>query len=263
MQTEYSKRDSEIINNDYYQTLGEKWYRSHDDPVALLRAEANLRNPWIAGRIHEFFSYRPGPIRVLDVGCGAGFLSNHLSKEGFDVTAVDLSGSSLEIAAKRDDTQRVKYLQADAYELPFDDESFDVLTSTDFLEHVSEPRRVLKEVARVLDPSGFFFFHTFNKNWLSNLLVIKSLEWFVKNTPDHLHVYDLFIKPKDMKKWLEEEGMLVLEMHGIRPKFMQFPLMKLVTKGVVDPRFKFKWTPSLSVSYMGIARKVAQQEYKA
>jgi len=260
MQTEYSRKDSEIINNEYYQELGDKWYRAHDDPVALLRCEANLRNPWISGRIHEFFSYRPGKIKVLDVGCGAGFLSNYLAREGFDVTAIDLSGSSLDVAKKRDDTHSVKYLQADAYELPFDDCSFDVVTSTDFLEHVAEPKKVLKEVSRVLSPSGFFFFHTFNKNWLSRLMVIKSLEWFVKNTPKHLHVYDLFIKPKDIRKWLENEKLDVLEMHGMRPQFLQMPLLRLLAKGEVDPRFRFKWTPSLSISYMGLARKGGQAD---
>lgn len=261
MRTEYSRRDSEVINNDYYHTLGEKWYRAHDDPVALLRCEANLRNPWIAGRIHEFFSYKPGKVKVLDVGCGAGFLSNYLAKEGFEVTGIDLSASSLEIAQRRDETASVKYLHADAYDLPFDPQTFDVVTSTDFLEHVTQPQKVIEEVSRVLMPSGFFFFHTFNKNWISKLMVIKSLEWFVKNTPEHLHVYDLFIKPKDIRKWLEAQNLEVLEIHGVRPRFLQLPLLRLVAKGEVDPRFRFKWTPSLAVSYMGVSRKGGQTEY--
>lgn len=255
MQTEYSKHDSEIINNDYYSTLGQKWYRAHDDPVALLRAEAAWRNPWISSRIHEFFSYRSKNIRILDVGCGAGFLSNYLAKENFDVTAIDLSESSLEVARNRDTTKKVRYLLADAYDLPFEAETFDIVTSTDFLEHVSEPRRVITEVSRVLKPNGFFFFHTFNKNWLSKLLIIKSMEWFVKNTPDHLHVYDLFIKPKDLKVWLEEERFRMIEMHGMRPRLAQWPLVKLLLNGEVDPRFRFKWTSSMAIAYVGIARK--------
>lgn len=260
MLTDYSKRDSSIINNDYYHELGEKWYRSHDDPIALLRAEAQLRNPWIIRRIHEFFSYKAGQIRVLDVGCGAGFLSNKLAEENFDVTAVDLSASSLEVARQRDHTRKVKYLQADAYSLPFENDTFDVVTSTDFLEHVSEPKKVLSEVARVLQPSGFFFFHTFNKNWLSRLMVIKSLEWFIKNTPEHLHVYDLFIKPKDLRTWLENENMRVIEMHGVRPRLLQMPVLKLLFSGEVDPRFKFKWSSSMAVSYLGVARKKGLNE---
>jgi 2-polyprenyl-6-hydroxyphenyl methylase/3-demethylubiquinone-9 3-methyltransferase len=260
MQTPFSKHDAEIINNDYYHTLGEKWYRAHDDPVALLRAEAAWRNPWIANRIHEFYSYRSKDIRILDVGCGAGFLSNLLASEGFQVTAIDISKSSLEVAQSRDLTQAVSYLQADAYELPFEDGTFDVVTSTDFLEHVSEPQRVIAEISRVIKPSGFFFFHTFNKNWLSKLLVIKSLEWFVKNTPEQLHVYELFIKPKDLKNWLADSRFRTIEMHGMRPRFLQFPILKLLFKGEVDPRFQFRWSSSLAVAYVGIARKKSDGE---
>jgi 2-polyprenyl-6-hydroxyphenyl methylase / 3-demethylubiquinone-9 3-methyltransferase len=47
-------------------------------------------------------------------------------------------------------------------------------------------------VCRVLAPSGLFFFHTFNRNWIANLIVIKGVELFVKNTPEDLHVLRLF-----------------------------------------------------------------------
>lgn len=255
MQTDFSKLDSEIINNNYYHALGDKWYRAHDDPIALLRAEAAWRNPWIAHRIHEFYSYRSKDIRILDVGCGAGFLSNLLAKENFDVTAVDLSESSLEVARARDSTNSVRYLLADAYELPFEDETFDVITSTDFLEHVSDPRRVIAEISRVMKPNGFFFFHTFNKNWFAKLMVIKGMEWFVKNTPPNLHVYELFIRPKEIREWLTEERFRVIELHGMRPRLLQWPMVKLLFTGRVDPRFRFRWSSSLSVAYVGIARK--------
>ena len=67
------------VNNDIYQTLGDRWYDACDDPVALLRAESRLRGPWILERLN------PGST-VLDVGCGAGFLTNFLSEKGFSVT---------------------------------------------------------------------------------------------------------------------------------------------------------------------------------
>jgi 2-polyprenyl-6-hydroxyphenyl methylase/3-demethylubiquinone-9 3-methyltransferase len=257
MQTDFSKKDSELINNSYYHDLSERWYTADNDPIALLRAEARLRNPWISQKIKSEFGALES-VKVLDVGCGAGFLSNHLSQEGFAVTGVDLSESSLAVAKLKDQTKRVNYVLADAYQLPFSAESFDVITSTDFLEHVSEPQRVLQEVSRCLKPGGLFFFHTFNKNKLSELLVIKSLEWFVKNTPPQLHVIELFIKPKDLQKWMLFENLRTEEIHGVRPVFLQKPVWRLLFSGVVDPQFKFCWTKSLAVSYTGFARKLAQ-----
>lgn len=235
--------------------MGEKWYTSIDNPVALLRAEAKLRNPWILSRIEEFFTYRKKPIRVLDVGCGGGFLANYLASEGCKVTGVDTSENSLEIARVTDDTQSVKYIRASAYNLPFPDESFDVITCTDFLEHVSAPKRVVDEIARCLKPNGFFFFNTFNKNWLTNILVIKLVSRFIINAPKNFHVYDMFIKPKQMRDWIFKAGLEMVELHGVRPRFMQLPILKLIFKGTVDPHFKFKRTHSTLVSYTGVARK--------
>lgn len=248
MQTEFSKADREIINNDYYHGLADRWYTADDDPIALLRAEARLRNPWISGKILK-------ASKILDVGCGAGFLSNYLASEGHDVTGIDLSEESLNVARLRDKTKTATYLKADAYKLPFEDGSFDVITSTDFLEHVSEPKRVLDEVSRCLKPGGLFFFHTFNKTKLAHLMVIKCLEWFVKNTPDHLHVIDLFITPDELKKWMSERKLETREIHGVRPVIFQKPIAHLLRYGIVKPDFRFVWTKSLAVSYTGIAQK--------
>lgn len=255
MQTEFSKKDSALINNDYYHDLAEKWYSATDDPIALLRAESRLRNPWIAAEILKCLPEQPSDIQVLDVGCGGGFLSNYLSSQGFQVTGVDLSESSLGIAKEKDLTKNVNYIAADAYKLPFPDQSFDVITSTDFLEHVSEPKRVLQEVARCLKSGGCFFFHTFNKNKIAELLVIKSLEWFVKNTPKDMHVIDMFITPEDLQSWMKELDLETLQIRGVRPVFLQKPMWKLITKGEIDPSFRFTWTKSLKVSYTGLARK--------
>src|SRR5262245_2854642 len=77
------------VNNDFYHQLGERWYTAEDDPIALLRAESRARNPWIASNILQAFP--SGEVRVLDIGCGGGFLSNYLAGAGFNVTGIDAS----------------------------------------------------------------------------------------------------------------------------------------------------------------------------
>ena len=81
------------VNNEIYHQLGEQWYTARDNPVALLRAEARARNPWVAGKIHRAFP--AGEVKVLDIGCGGGFLSNYLAREGFIVTGLDAAAESL------------------------------------------------------------------------------------------------------------------------------------------------------------------------
>ena len=147
-----------------------------------------------------------------------------------------------------------RYRVADAYRLPFRDAVFDAVSALDFLEHVTEPERVIAEAARVLKPGGLFFFHTFNRNRLAWLIVIKGLEWFVRNTPDHMHVLPLFIKPKELEGYCIKAGLQPMEMTGIRPALGR-PFWQMLATRRVPKDFTFRLTPSLNISYLGYARK--------
>ena len=146
------------------------------------------------------------------------------------------------------------YRVADAYRLPFRDAAFDAVSALDFLEHVTAPERVVAEAARVLKPGGLFFFHTFNRNRLAWLIVIKGLEWFVRNTPDHMHVLPLFIKPEELEGYCSNAGMRPVEMTGIRPALGR-PFWQMLATRRVPRDFAFRLTPSLNISYLGYARK--------
>jgi 2-polyprenyl-6-hydroxyphenyl methylase/3-demethylubiquinone-9 3-methyltransferase len=189
---------SNQVDNTIYDQYGDKWYTADDDPIALLRQESKIKVPWVIEKIKSNLKFTT-QIKVLDVGCGGGFLSNPLAKAGYLVTGVDTSKESLRVAQTYDTTNSVIYLEADAYKLPFPDQSFDVVTAMDFLEHVEHPELVIKEVSRLLKPNGLFIFHTFNRNILAYFVVIKFVEWFVKNTKKNLHILRLFIKPSELK----------------------------------------------------------------
>ncbi|HXH76491.1 MAG TPA: bifunctional 2-polyprenyl-6-hydroxyphenol methylase/3-demethylubiquinol 3-O-methyltransferase UbiG [Bacteriovoracaceae bacterium] len=242
---------SETIDNEFYDTYGERWYTAFDDPVAILRAENNIKIPWILDKIRELGA--PGH-DVLDVGCGGGFLTNDFAKRHFNVTGVDISPESIKTASAHDVTHSAKYIVADAYSLPFPDESFDIVTNMDFLEHVDNPAAVIQECSRVLKKDGLFLFHTFNRNQWSNLLVIKMVEKFIRNTPKNMHVYKLFIKPEETRDYCAKAGLEVLDMVGVRPVFSSIS-MKTFFTGIVTPKLRFKITPSTLISYIGVARK--------
>ncbi len=241
------------INNELYNLLGERWYTAYDDPVALLRQESKTKIPWILDRIKNEYGQDKNR-EILDVGCGGGFLSNRLSQEGYAVSAVDLSEESLYVARKYDQTNRVRYQKADAYHLPYANAQFDVVSAMDFLEHVEEPERVIKEVSRVLKPGGLFFFHTFNRNLLANIVIIRMVKALVKNTPKNMHVIELFITPKELTKFCLNHDMQVTEMTGLRPRFSTITLKGLLTRTVPE-NFTFTLTSSLKLSYLGFARK--------
>lgn len=251
MATSPQRQISDQVNNGIYDQLGERWYHAKDDPVALLRAEARARNPWVMAEIQKVFP----TAQVLDIGCGAGFLANALAQQGMAVTGFDASEESLQIARYHDETGRVHYQSGDANHLPFADESFDVTCAMDFLEHVEDPPHIVAEAARVLKPGGLFFFHTFNRNWIAWLFGIKGVEWFVKNTPPNLHSYRYFIKPSELTAMCEQSGMKVVTMRGLDPVIAQRAFWKMVATGTVDDDFQFKFTNSKWIGYTGIAQK--------
>lgn len=240
------RHGNQTINNGFYDELGEAWYTRGDHPIALLRAENAIRIPWIAKNLSPASS-------LLDIGCGAGILTNALAEEGHSVTGIDVSEKSLDIAKSRDKTGAVCYLKASGYSLPFPDCSFDAVSAMDLLEHVETPHLVIAEASRVLKPKGLFFFHTFNRNLLSYLLIIKGVDWFVPNAPRNMHVYPLFIKPREMEAMCEAYRLRISALHGFRPLFSSS--LKLALRKQIPEDFSFRFCRSLKTGYCGYARK--------
>jgi 2-polyprenyl-6-hydroxyphenyl methylase / 3-demethylubiquinone-9 3-methyltransferase len=241
-----------VINNSFYDGLMEKWYSASDHPIALLRAENEVRAPWIMEELEK----RSGKnAKILDVGCGAGFLTNPLAKRGFNVTGIDISNDSLLVAKEFDQTKKVNYLYGSAYELPFKNASFDAVSALDVIEHVENPAKLISEASRVLKPNGLFFFHTFNQNLLSYLMIIKGVAWFVKNAPDDMHVYHLFVSPKKLSKLCLSASLKVETLRGLRPQ-MDKAFWKMVFSGTIPDNFRFRFCKSLLTGYVGIAKKI-------
>jgi 2-polyprenyl-6-hydroxyphenyl methylase / 3-demethylubiquinone-9 3-methyltransferase len=247
-------RPATPINNSFYDQLGERWVTAQDDPIALLRAEGRVKQQWIAEQL-QLLTPAKNPLRFVDLGCGAGFLTHNLGALGHSVIGLDLSFSSLSIARKHAQG-KANYLQGSGYLLPFGDRTCDAVSALDLLEHVEDPGLIISEAARVLRPGGLFFFHTFSRNLLSWLFAVKGLEWFVRNTPANMHVYRLFIQPGELAAHCRNHGLTPLAWTGIKPVLASFAFWRLLATGSVSPDFRFCLTRTLALSYMGVAKKV-------
>ena len=85
---------------------------------------------------------------------------------------------------------------------------------------------VFNEIARRTKTGGIFFFHTFNRTFLSYLLVIKGVEWCVNNTPKNMHVYSLFIKPSELQSLCIQHRLIPSSLIGLHPHFCSLPFLK-------------------------------------
>ena len=241
------------VNNAFYDDLGDRWFEGGDHAVALLRAEGALKREYLRGAFARH-GIAPGA-RVLDVACGAGLIALPLAEDGYRVDGVDLSEGSLEVARQRAPANAT-FRVGDATSLDAPDASYDAVLLFDMLEHVEDPARVMAEAGRVVRPGGVVLFNTFNQTPLSWLVAVHGFRFVVREAPDHIHVWRLFIAPSTLAEYAERAGLAVEETVGVRPR-LDRAFFRSVRQRRLDPDFRFTQTRSQAVGYMGTAVKTS------
>lgn len=127
---------------------------------------------------------------VLDVGAASGWLAETLALRGYRVSAVDLGLDSIRRAKERLKVRgaRVEFVQGDIYRLPFAGGGLDAVTASEILEHLDDPPRALREVARVLRPGGTFVLCTPYRERIETTLCIHCNHKTPVNA--HLHSFN-------------------------------------------------------------------------
>ena len=187
---------------------------------------------------------------------------------GCQVIGIDPSTSSL--ATARAHAQQagleIDYRVGVGEDLPFADESFEIVYCSDVLEHVNDLEKVISEITRVLNPNGVFLYDTINRTFPSNLVMIKLLqEW--KSTsfmPPNLHDWNAFIKPHELQTLLKHYGLDNREITGLKPAANPIAMTILMRKrkrGEISlyemgSRMSFQQSKDTSILYMGYAIKV-------
>jgi len=244
---------SQYTINNLYSDLKDDCYSKSDYPISFLRATHRLSDPWILEKLLY-------PQKILEIGCGVGILANTLAKAGHQVTGVDLSKESLEIAHDHDETHSVSYFNANAYSLPFPDDEFDAVCVMDVLEHVEEPYLLIGEAARVLKKTGTLFFYTFNRTPLSYFWMIKGIKPCFAHPYHHMHDYPMLVRPEEIEDMLVIHKLRIKQLIGIRPCLYK-SIWKMFVMHQVPQDFSFCFCKNLSVGYCGYACKGCHSGY--
>jgi len=255
------------IDNAMYDRLG--WW-DDDTPLAGLRTGINpARFGYFRGVLVDRLGVDPKGLRALDIGCGGGLLAEEFARLGCRVTGVDPSEES--IAAARDHAREsgldIEYRVAPGEELPFAEESFDIVYCCDVLEHVDDLGRVVAETARVLVPGGIYFYDTINRTRKSWLVMIKlAQEWHATSfTEPDLHDWDMFIRPPELHRMMERSGMANAEVVGLAPAGNPIALIGAlrqrkrgeISHAEMGRRTKVKASRDAGVLYAGYGVKTA------
>lgn len=158
---------SEIKLNDEY---------NKSDPYGV---EANFNNSFHRRRleltlsmIQEALKSSQGSQRILDIGCGQGHITSVIKKEfpSSEVSAVDYSISAIEYA--NDKYTEIDFIVADAYNMPYTNNYFDIVVCNNLWEHVPDPLHLLSNISKIINPNGFLVISTPSRYRKSNLLRI-------------------------------------------------------------------------------------------
>jgi len=199
---------------DLYEEHAADWWGAEGSTFRSLRQVGRFH----LERICEHFGPELDGARLVELGCGGGFLALELAAHGAQVEALDLSPASV-LAARGEAERRgstVRFQVADLCAAPFQGESFDLATMTDVLEHVDDPGSALIEAARLLRPGGRLFVNTFDRTFLAALFVVHLGEG-LGFVPRGTHDPQLFVRPIELQQMGMAAGLRVESLGWERP----------------------------------------------
>ena len=176
-------------------------------------------------------------IKILDIGCGGGLLSEPMSRMGANVTGIDASDKNIKIAKLHSKKNKLKinYLCSSPEKLKIE-KKFDVILNMEIVEHVEDIDFFLKSCSKLLKKNGLMFVATINKTLKSYVFAIVGAEYVLRWLPIGTHEWEKFVKPEDLKKILIKNDLSLNKLEG-----MNFNIIK------------DEWSISrdLSVNYIG------------
>ncbi len=222
------------VDNQYYNRPGDIWW----DEQEVLNTLRTWVNPGRFGYAQEVLLQKlqldPAGKKTLDVGCGGGILAEEFARLGCVITGIDPSEASIITARKHAQASglQIDYHVGVGEDLPYEDNSFDIVYCCDVLEHVNNLEKVIAEIHRVLKKDGVFLFDTINRTLISNLVTIKVLqEWKATSVmPPNLHDWHMFIKPRELQAIMSRHGLVSKEFVGLAPRANPLKILSLLLK---------------------------------
>lgn len=205
------------------------------DPLALLGPLDRSKEQIIPGRDSNywlefhlaFYRYAEARARgdVLDLGCGYGYGSELLSRKAGSVTGLDYHAPAIEHNRSRHTAPNLRFVEHDANTpLPFPDSSFDLVVSSEVIEHIDRRRELLGEIVRVGRPGGYLILKTPN-----------AVSVAPESNPHHHHTYTLEEFRSEIKSaFPEAEVYYWVPKTEVKQQVIDFPV-KREARGFEDP----------------------------
>ncbi len=156
-------------------------------------------------------------LSVLDVGCGAGIVTEPISRLGADVLGIDASQRNIQVAQRHAalSAAPVRYRHALPEDLLPEDQRFDIVLSLEVVEHVADVANFLAAIGRLVAPGGVLVIGTLNRTPISFLKAIVGAEYVLRWLPRGTHDWRRFVTPAELDAQLSPLRFSVIEKCGV------------------------------------------------
>lgn len=196
-----------------FDALAAEWW-DLSGPMQALHAMNPLRVGWIDTRVR---ARRGGPVRLLDIGCGAGLAAEALARLGYDVLGLDAAADAVAAAVAHAGGQGLPlaYRVGAAEDLAAEGARFPVVTALEVIEHVADPAAFLRLLAQLIEPGGLLFVSTLNRTLRSLAVAKLGAEYVLRMLPVGTHDWQHFITPAELGAYGKATGLPVADISGM------------------------------------------------
>ncbi len=232
------------INKDEIQKfskLADEWWdvKGKFKPLHMFNP---IRIEYILDQISHHFSLNKNEkfflksLKILDIGCGGGLISEPMARLGGDVTGIDAAEKNVKIASihSKKNNLKINYLNKSPEQLN-EKEKYDIILNLEVIEHVDNLDLYLQSCRNLLKKDGLMFTATINRTFSSYVKAIIGAEYVLRWLPIGTHDWNKFIKPEELQKMLNDKKFTTKNIKGLEFN----PIL-----------FKWKKTDNFSVNYI-------------
>ncbi|MCJ8520309.1 2-polyprenyl-6-hydroxyphenyl methylase/3-demethylubiquinone-9 3-methyltransferase [Pseudorhizobium tarimense] len=248
--TDAAKTTIDQSEVDRFSAMAAEWW----DPTGKFKPLHKfnpVRLGYIRDRVSENFGRDPkghlplSGLRVLDIGCGGGLLSEPVARIGASVVGADPSEKNIRIAQTHaaETGVEVDYRAVTAEQLAEAGETFDVVLNMEVVEHVADVDFYMRTCGAMVKPGGLMFVATINRTFKARALAIFAAENVLRWLPKGTHQYEKLVRPDEIEAPLSSAGLDIIHRTGV---FFN-PLQD-----------RWNLSPDMDVNYMLLAKKRAE-----